>query len=257
MTTALLDNPVKQQTNLALAGIKKVLVTGASEGIGLETLFGLLDSGVFDLLITGRNEAKLLAAKNALVAYNSKAKVSFYVCDHSSADQVETLVETLLFQSQNDLPLPDVVIANVGVNPIHEFGPKKTANTGAESLLENFNTNVVNAHRLISPLLMHLVRLKGKVILVGSQSYLWGIKGQVAYNVSKSALVGYKNTLVSEYGAKGLFCHLINPGIVANHRNEKMRAVIGESISTPKKDVVKAIIDALNETTKNGLEINI
>lgn len=257
--TTVVDNPVIEQENLTLNGVKKVLVTGASEGIGLETLYRLLDAGVFNLILTGRNEAKLTAAQHNLTEYHPKAKVSFYVCDHSVSDQVDDLVNTLLAESKetSESFLPDVIIANVGVNPIHEFGPKKAANTDAESLLENFNTNVVNAHRLIAPLLMSLVRSKGRVVLIGSQAYLWGIKGQMAYNVSKAALVGYKNTLVSEYGTKGLSCHLINPGIVPNHRNEKIRAVIGESISTPKEDVVKAIIYALNETNKNGLEINI
>lgn len=230
-----------------------ILITGASSGIGYACAQQAIKQGARRLLLTARDEAKLIAAQQELSGLADNCDVRVFVCDQSDGDQVEQLARTLL---DSEL-LPNKIIANVGINPVHQIGPKKAASTSGELLLNTLNINLINMHRLLAVLLKPLQRTGASIVLVGSQAYQLGIKGQLAYNVSKAALVGYKNTLVSEYGGRQVFCHLLNPGLVANQRTENLRKQVGSEHCVTEEQVASAICELLAEQVNNGLEINV
>lgn len=231
----------------------RVLISGAGGGIGFACAENLAKKYSADLILTGRTLSSLEQAKQRLEQENPQVKVDIFVCDHSIAGDIEKLIEEI---GQKDI-LPDGIIANVGINPVHTVRPRKIGSTPEHLLLDTFQTNVVNTHLLIAPFLKEFQRKGGRIVLVGSQAYQWGIKGQVAYNVSKAALVGYKNTLVSEYDGKGVFCHLVNPGLVANKRTEKLRKKIGDHMMVTEQHVAGKICSILIDSSENGLEINV
>jgi len=189
-------------------------------------------------------------------------RVELMQCDHSNTEQVNQLTAQLLAAEPPEHSLiPTAVIANVGMNPVHQLGPKKVATTSNELLLSTFHTNVANTHALLAPLFKRYKQQGGKVVLTGSQAYQFGVRGQLAYNVSKAALVGYFNTVRSEFSGRNVYCHLINPGVVENRRTANLRSknanISGEIKISSEADVANAICQALMQNEQHNLQLNI
>lgn len=89
---------------------KTILLTGATDGIGLETAKRLTKLG-HTLLLHGRNETKLAQAKQSLITLNQQAQIETYIADLSNLAEVANLAE-LIKQQHNNI---DVLINNAGI----------------------------------------------------------------------------------------------------------------------------------------------
>jgi NAD(P)-dependent dehydrogenase (short-subunit alcohol dehydrogenase family) len=99
----------------ALAG-RTALITGATQGLGLEIARAYLDEGVAGILICGRDEVTLDAALSELTERASaEQKVLGEPADVSRPDDVERLVERAL----SGLGEITILVSNAGV-----YGPK-------------------------------------------------------------------------------------------------------------------------------------
>lgn len=197
---------------------RPVLINGASAGIGFACAQALTQAGARHLILTARNPERLAAAKERLLA-DADLRVDTLVCDHSQRADLDALMTQL-----DTLGWPGALIANVGVNPVHEYGPKKLHSLGFEQIQAAVNTNITHTVYLLAAVLKAMrVQRTGRIVLVGSQGWRHGIPGQALYNLGKSSLVGLKNSVVSEYGGNNIFCHLLNPGLVLNERTERLR----------------------------------
>ena len=240
-------------SELFISPLHCALITGASQGIGLACAKQLAQQGCPHLILSARRLERLKAIKVEIEHEFPNTRVSVYDCDHSQTDHVVRFAEQLT-QSET---CPDAIIANVGVNPLHQNGPKRAFSTSVQTLLDTFQTNVANTHALLAPFLKRFKKHGGRVVLVGSQAYQYGVKGQLAYNVSKAALVGYQNTLMSELITPGFYCHLVNPGVVNNLRTQALRANSPELACVSESDVAACICDALCQSEQTHLVINI
>lgn len=89
---------------------KTILITGSTDGIGLETAKALLAKG-HRVLIHGRSAGKIDAAKAALSAQFGEDKVQAWAADLSELAEVRSLAERLLASGVR----LDVLINNAGV----------------------------------------------------------------------------------------------------------------------------------------------
>ncbi|CAH0533247.1 hypothetical protein VST7929_01111 [Vibrio stylophorae] len=93
---------------------KTILITGATDGIGLETAKRLVLEG-HRVLIHGRNDEKLAQVKTALqtavYTHGHCAAVESYLADLSDLTQVQTMAKAILAQYESI----DVLINNAGV----------------------------------------------------------------------------------------------------------------------------------------------
>src|SRR3990167_3090000 len=90
---------------------KRALVSGCTSGIGLEIARGLAKND-FDLILLGRNEARLELLKLELLALATKnISIDYFVCDFELLEQVSA-VSKLISAAYREL---DVVINNAGV----------------------------------------------------------------------------------------------------------------------------------------------
>jgi NAD(P)-dependent dehydrogenase (short-subunit alcohol dehydrogenase family) len=87
---------------------KTILITGATDGIGLLTAKALADQG-HTVLLHGRNEAKLAAALAAVAEVGGNSES--YLADLSRMADVETMAEQILAKHKN----LDVLINNAGI----------------------------------------------------------------------------------------------------------------------------------------------
>ena len=89
---------------------KTILVTGSTDGIGLETAKILVSMG-HHVLLHGRNPAKLEQVENALSALANNGRVESYMADLSRMADVETLAQAIT-ERHNQI---HVLINNAGV----------------------------------------------------------------------------------------------------------------------------------------------
>lgn len=234
-----------------------VLITGASAGIGFACAQTLARAGARHLILTARNSERLAAAKERLLA-EADLQVDTLVCDHSQRADLDTLMTQL-----DTLGWPGALIANVGVNPVHEHGPKKLHSLSFEQIQAAVTTNITHTVYLLAAVLKAMrVQRSGRIVLVGSQGWRHGIPGQALYNLGKSSLVGLKNSVVSEYGGNNVFCHLLNPGLVLNERTERLRQKnpqLAEQKGVTEMDIALAAqrLLCVGDLAGNGQEMDI
>lgn len=233
-----------------------VLITGASSGIGFACAELLANQGAEHIIITGRCPEKLAVAKQALQSKADNSRVDVYQCDQSSKEDIERLFAELTLHES----WPASVVMNVGINYFHEYGAKKLHNLTFEQIEQSITVNITHTVYMLTQLLKPMRnRQAGKLILIGSQGWLHGLAGQALYNLSKSSLVGLKNSIVSEYQANGVFCHLLHPGVVINARTKKLRRKHPELEATAVSEmqVAEAIFGLLNieNASENGQEM--
>lgn len=90
--------------------MKTILITGSTDGIGLETAKSLAAKG-HSLLLHGRSAAKLAAAKQAVSAVPGAGPVDAYLADLSQMAEVEGLASAIA-RAHDRL---DVLINNAGI----------------------------------------------------------------------------------------------------------------------------------------------
>jgi NAD(P)-dependent dehydrogenase (short-subunit alcohol dehydrogenase family) len=89
---------------------KIILLTGSSDGIGLETAKMLVSQG-HHLLLHGRNPSKLEEVEKTLCALSNGGEVESYVADLSRIDEVEALAKAV---AEKHAKL-DILINNAGI----------------------------------------------------------------------------------------------------------------------------------------------
>ncbi|MEL0656183.1 SDR family NAD(P)-dependent oxidoreductase [Pseudoalteromonas issachenkonii] len=138
---------------------KTILLTGATDGIGLETAKMLLAQG-HTVLLHGRNQDKLNNVQSALNEQYPQASTVTYVADLSDMVQVQTLAQSVLSDLQQADKVLDVLINNAGVYKLADITTK-------EGLDARFAVNTI-APYLLTKLLLPVMNVQSRVVNVSS-----------------------------------------------------------------------------------------
>lgn len=188
---------------------KTILITGATDGIGLETARLLVSQG-HHILLHGRNPTKLEDVEKELAALPGEGRVESYVADLSSMADVEALAKALA-DTHTKL---DVLINNAGVY--------KTSDTITPDGLDiRFVVNTI-APYLLTQRLMPLLGKSARVVNLSSAAQSpvepQALAGQVrlsdsaAYAQSKLAITMWSRSLALSLKDKGPVVVAVNPG---------------------------------------------
>lgn len=189
---------------------KTILITGSTDGIGLEAARILVAQGHY-VLLHGRNPAKLEDVKKNLSGLPGGGRVESYLADLSRLSDVEALAKAATERHTN----LDVLVNNAGVlksaNPITQ-----------EGLDVRFAVNAI-APYLLTQRLLPLIGASGRVINLSSAAQspvdLEALSGRArltdefaAYAQSKLALTMWSRSMALSLQDAGPTIIAVNPG---------------------------------------------
>ena len=176
----------------------RALVTGGTSGIGLEIARQLQEKGG-DVVICGRDEAKLRKAASTIGVHGIRADVS-----------IESEAVDLVRQTIAHLPGYNVLINNAGFG---SFAPLLETDLGGMQNL--FATNVFGAMVVARESARHFAASRrGNIINMSSSAGVRGFAGGTAYAASKFALSGMTECWRAELRKHDIRVMQINPSEV-------------------------------------------
>jgi NAD(P)-dependent dehydrogenase (short-subunit alcohol dehydrogenase family) len=198
-----------RQNNMPDMTGKRILVTGASSGIGRATAELFLADGATVTLVGRRRSALAEAAKDG------KGKTFLIEADLSNEQQTEDCVA----ESLEKMDGLDVLVNAAGI--------LKSGSLEATSLDlwdEMMNINVRSIFHLMKLAAPHLERSRGNIVNVSSVTGLRSFPGVLAYCVSKAAVDQLTRCAALELAPKGVRVNAVNPGVVVSglHRSGGM-----------------------------------
>ena len=191
--------------NLDFSG-KKVLITGAASGIGLESTVAFLQNGA-RVYMADYNEAQLTEKAQELLKQYGEGCVETFVCDITDKESVKAMTDKIKAQG-GDI---DILINNAGIS--HQM---YSIYEKAEDWSRVINLNLT-AQFFVSQTVANeffIPEKQGKIINMCSLGGIQGIPSAVAYSASKGGLIQVTKSLACEWARFGINVNAVCPGFV-------------------------------------------
>ena len=195
---------IRQRKAEAEAGPRRVLITGATRGIGRAMALRIAREG-YEVVITGRKPSPQAdEVLNALKELGVRANAIFFdVTDRAAA-------QTALagFTAEHG-PFWGVIL-NAGIN---RDGP--LAGMSEEDWDLVLETDLGGFYNVLKPLILPMARRRaGRIIVMSSVSGITGTRGQTNYSAAKAGLIGAAKALSAELASRGITVNVIAPGVI-------------------------------------------
>jgi 3-oxoacyl-[acyl-carrier protein] reductase len=184
---------------------KRVLVTGASRGIGKACALNLAKKG-FAITVhyrSGENEANAVVREISAEG-GAATKMQFDVRER------EQVSDVLLADIEANGAFYGVV-CNAGIAADNAFPA-----LSGEQWDSVIHTNLDAFYNVLNPLIMPMIRLRqgGRIITLSSVSGLIGNRGQVNYSAAKAGIIGATKALAIELAKRNITVNCVAPGVI-------------------------------------------
>ena len=183
------------------------IVTGATGGIGFGCATKLAEMGMA-VLATGRNEERLAELAAAIGASDRIATVAV---DLTGDDAPRRIVETAV----EHWGRIDFLINNAGVG-----SPKPLHETDDETLDYFLDLMLRAPFRLARDVLPHMAPGSAIINVTSTFAVIGGLRGG-AYSAAKGGLTALTTHIACQYGASGIRCNAVAPGVTLTPMVEK------------------------------------
>lgn len=185
--------------------VQRVLVTGASRGIGRACALALARAGYETVLNYRTNEAQAEAAVDEIERAGGRAhRLAFDVGDR------EGTRTALAAEVAAHGPFYGVVL-NAGVNADGLFVSSRD-----EQWDRVLHTNLDGFYNVLRPLVPSMAeRACGRIVVLSSVAGVAGNRGQVSYSASKAGLIGATRSLALELARRAVTVNCVAPGFTA------------------------------------------
>jgi 3-oxoacyl-[acyl-carrier protein] reductase len=219
------------------ANARRVLVTGASRGIGRAIAVALARAG-YDVALNFHRSAEAVdaAVDEILEAGGAAHALGFDVSDRAAC--------AAAIAADLDAHGPYFgVVLNAGVTADGPFPGLK-----GEDWDRVLRTNLDGFYNVLHPIVMPMVRARsgGRIVTISSVAGSAGNRGQVNYSASKAGLVGATKSLALELAKRQITVNCVAPGwietdMIAGADPEKLAEMVPlRRIGTP-EDVAAAV----------------
>jgi 3-oxoacyl-[acyl-carrier protein] reductase len=228
--------------------MKKVIVTGASGGIGKEIAKNFASNGYQTICFYNSNKDGVKELENWAFLSNIKGAIYPVKVNLSSPVSISNAYKKLIEKFKSI----DVLVNNAGISLT-----KLITDTSLEEWNKVFDINMKSVFLLTNLVLEQMISKKnGKIINISS---MWGVHGasmEVAYSASKSALIGYTKALAKEVGPSNINVNCVCPGLIDTKMNahlskEELSSLVDctplSRIGTP-KDVANLVTFLASES---------
>ena len=229
---------------------KTLLVTGATDGIGLEAAKILASKG-HNILLHGRNAFKLENAVNIVSDLSPHTHITPYLADFADIKQVEDLAKKIIKDHENI----DVCINNAGI--------LKTSNSITKDGFDiRFMVNTI-APYLLTKMLYPSLSKSARIINLSSAAQnsvdFDGLSGKKntfeamsAYAQSKLAITMWSRQMAQSFSDDGPLMISVNPGsLLASKMVKEGFGIHGKDIMIGANILVRLSLDA-EFSDKNG-----
>tara|TARA_B100001121_G_scaffold290831_1_gene291060 strand:+ start:1343 stop:2080 length:738 start_codon:yes stop_codon:yes gene_type:complete len=215
---------------------KKIIVTGASGGIGNSIVEKLSNNGA-NILASGTKIEKLEELKNKF------KNVKILKFDISQSDKIEEFIENASNELGGNL---DCVINNAGITQ-DNLAIRMTFEEWKKVIDINLTSTFLMSKFAIKKMLKNK---KGKIINITSVVGHTGNLGQANYTASKAGIVAMSKSLAIEYAKKNININCISPGFIktemTNKIDEKFKDIIISKIPSARlgepEDIANAVL---------------
>lgn len=236
--------------------MKRVLVTGATGGIGQACALALAADGYHVTLHYRANAARAQALMEQIEAAGGKASsICFDVADR------EATIATLT----GDLDAYGAyygAVCNAGITADNAF-PALTGDDWDRVI----HTNLDAFYNVLNPLIMPMIRLRkgGRIITLSSVSGIMGNRGQVNYSAAKAGIIGATKALSLELAKRNITVNCVAPGFIQTDMTdglimeEALKIIPMQRVGTPEDvaGVVRFLMsDSAAYITRQVIQVN-
>jgi NAD(P)-dependent dehydrogenase (short-subunit alcohol dehydrogenase family) len=182
---------------------KRVVITGASRGIGRALAIAFADAGAI-VAATARQSPDLTEVAEAITS--AGGRIVAIPCDVTDSEQVEQLRERV----QAEIGGVDILVNNAGAAGSHKFigHPDELWHT-------MMAVNLTSAYYVTKAFAPAMVEQRwGRIIMIASIAAKSGGRYIAAYTAAKHGVLGLTRALASEFVTSGITVNAVCPGYV-------------------------------------------
>jgi len=205
---------------------KSVLITAAAgAGIGFATAKRAVEEGARAVIISDIHAARLERAVESLIGLNRDTKIEGYICDVTSEESVQALVQT----AESSMSGVDVLINNAGLG-----GARSLVDMSDEEWFKVMDVTLTGTMRMTRAMLSFM-RLRGIGVIVNNASVLgWRAqRDQSHYAAAKAGVMALTRCAAIEAADFGVRINAVAPSIALHEFLQK---------TTP-KDLLKELAE--------------
>ena len=233
---------------------KKVLITGASGGIGQSIVESFAKAGAI-VGLAARNEAKLQELTSTI-----KAKTYIFKIDLSDLSSLNGFID----EADEKMEGIDILVCNAGITK--DSLSMRMKNEDFTSVIDvNLNSTFILNRDMCKKMMK---RKYGRIINMTSIVGVMGNPGQANYCASKAGMIGMTKSMAMEYASRGVTINCIAPGFIKTpmtdvltdeQKNAMLSKIPSGKFGEP-EDIANATIflasDAASYITGQTLHIN-
>ncbi|WP_141441080.1 SDR family oxidoreductase [Vreelandella titanicae] len=181
---------------------QRILVTGATSGIGLDIARSLAELGA-ELVLFGRNRDQLAKLEKELGARTLA---------------VDITDEAAVVAAFAEMPVLDGLVNCAGISILDDVLDFK-----AKDIENIMNTNVTASAVVAREAARHMIAhgRQGSIVNVSSQASMAALPGHLGYCASKAAMDAMTRVLCLELGSKGIRVNSVNPTVTLTPMAER------------------------------------
>ncbi len=193
--------------------LKKILITGASRGIGKDIALKSKEKGYKVLGTSTTKEGVELINENGIQGLQLNL---------SKQESIQSFIKILIQEHANI----DVLVNNAGITK-----DNIVLRMTEDEWMDVLNVNLNGAFKISKIVLKFMLKKRwGRIINITSTSASTGNKGQANYAAAKAGVEAFSKSLAKEVGSRGITVNAIAPGYIQTDMTEVIKEKVKEEI---------------------------